>query len=425
MQKLDPASAEKIPSSVNFFHSKPSLLGFQQSSNVEYSPISPLGNGPIHFQINTGQTYIDASKMYLATTFRVMKKEGNNLVKITDADPVSFIQGFGGSFIKNMKVAFNKRQVFNSNDLFSYNFYLRRRLGLEVPTDIEDLEAAGYYEDGLSQISGPGFEARRALFENGSTFQTICSLDADIFRQQKLLLNQMVIDIELTPHNNFFALLNNSDSEYQYQILECKLYARQHLLMPQMDLLIQESLNKDALAKYSYTRNIMKNFFIESGRFEFDASLFNDYLPKRVFAVLVDAKAFQGSMGLSPFVFGTNHLETITLITNGTQTPAYPYKLDWDKKKFGRAFKDLNDATKHEHRISIQKYLSHSAIFGFDLQSQHYENVVELEQIGATSISLKFAQPVPANGLQLIIYGEFNSILALDKTRTITTAMPV
>uniref|UniRef100_A0AC34G888 Uncharacterized protein n=1 Tax=Panagrolaimus sp. ES5 TaxID=591445 RepID=A0AC34G888_9BILA len=237
MQKLDATSEEVLPKSIDFFRTDPVTIAYQQSSTVAYHPQNPLSTTPITFRINTGQSYIDFSKCYLVTSFKISKKGKDDklFLPITKDDPVSFIQNFGGSFIKSLRVMFNGKQVYNSNELYAYNSYLRRRLGLDVSRNQEYLQLSGYFEDGLDQMSGEGFEARRALYENGATFETVCSIDADIFRQKKLLLNQMVVEIEITPHNNFFALLNTGKDEYKYSIVDCKLYTKQHLLVPQLE----------------------------------------------------------------------------------------------------------------------------------------------------------------------------------------------
>uniref|UniRef100_A0A914YI86 Uncharacterized protein n=1 Tax=Panagrolaimus superbus TaxID=310955 RepID=A0A914YI86_9BILA len=128
---------------------------------------------------------------------------------------------------------------------------------------------------------------------------------------------------------------------------------------------------------------------------------------------------------MSPFEFAPFNLESVRLITNGCHTPAYPYKLNWQKKQFGRAFKDLLDATRTTHGINTQKYVANSCLYGFDLQAYQNNKYIELQQIGSTMISLNFNVPVPTNGLQLVVFGEFDSILALDKSRTVTTAMSI
>ena len=50
---------------------------------------------------------------------------------------------------------------------------------------------------------------------------------------------------------------------------------------------------------------------------------------------------------------------------------------------------------------------------------------IELQKLGQTTITLNFNQAVPVNGLQLVIYGELDSIIALDYRRNITSLVPV
>uniref|UniRef100_A0A914QTX6 Major capsid protein n=1 Tax=Panagrolaimus davidi TaxID=227884 RepID=A0A914QTX6_9BILA len=423
MEKLDPTSDEILPTSVDFFNTKPNLVAFQNFSSVQYPPLTPIENGQIHFTLNTGPIYLDLSETYLHTKFKITKKEGDKWVPITNKDPVSLIQGFGATCIKTIIVKFNKRAIYHANNMHAYNAYFRRRLGLEVSRKEGTLQAAGYFEDGLDQMSGPGFDARRALFENGQTFESICSLDVGFFRQNKLLINHTVVDVEITLHNNPFALLATGTGEYKYQVIGCNLYTKQHMLFPQLDSEIQDRLNKDMLAKYDYTRNITNNYHIPPGVYEFRMPLFTDYIPKRVFAALVDARAFHGIIGMSPFEFSSHNLESIQIYANATHVPTDKY--EFEGKNLTRAFKDLNDATDEMHGINYLKFIKHSCIFAFDLQSQHSDDFVETRQEGSTSITLNFKEKTPANGLQLIIYAEFNSILAMDKTRTITTTVPI
>uniref|UniRef100_A0A914Z9I3 Uncharacterized protein n=1 Tax=Panagrolaimus superbus TaxID=310955 RepID=A0A914Z9I3_9BILA len=401
MLKLDPQSKEKVPLAIDFFSSKPTLLAFQHSSTCEYLPITPLPGSPIHFRINSGETYIDMTKLKLVTSFRITRKEGDRYVKIDRTDPISFIQGFGGTYIRNLKVAFNGRAVYNSNDLYAYNAYMRRRLCIGGKQNVQELQSMGYFEDDLSQISGSGFEARRALFEN----------------------EIQLMNIEITPHNNFFALIGTGPKEYKYDLVDCRLYAKQHLLLPQLNCSIQEQLNKNFIAKYNFKRVIMKNYFIGTGRYDFHQTIFTDYLPKRVFIGLVDAKAFNGHIGMSPFSFEPHGLTSCKIVCNGVITPSYPYNLNFEKKMFGRAFDDLISATGCTTNINIDKFVKHSCFYAFDLQQEQSGEFIELQQLGSTGITLNFTTPVPVNGLQLIIYAEFNSILTLDKTRTIATAM--
>uniref|UniRef100_A0A914QCV3 Uncharacterized protein n=1 Tax=Panagrolaimus davidi TaxID=227884 RepID=A0A914QCV3_9BILA len=422
MEKFDVTNDEILPTTIDFFNTKPNLVAFQNSGLVEYPPIYPIGNGgPIRFRINSGQTYLDLSKTYLHTKFKVTKKEDGKFVPITNKDTVSFIQGFGATFIRNLKVSFNNRHVYHSNDLYAYDAYFRRRLGLGVSRKEGTLQSAGFFEDDLSQTSGTGFEARRSLFENDQIFETICSIDADIFRQPKLLVSQTIVDIEIDLHKQPFVLLTTGTEEYHYHLLDCNLYTKQHLLFPHIDYAIQQKIENDNLVKYDYTQTVLKSFYINPGRYEFRTPLFNGYVPKRVFAALVDAKAFHGHVGMSPFEFAPHGIETIHIRAVESFVPAFKYELGG--KNLTRAFKDLNDATDEIHGISYLKFKKHSCIFAFDIQSQHSEDFIETRQKGSTVITLQFKEAIPQNGLQLIIFAEFNSIMTMD--RGIINTLPI
>uniref|UniRef100_A0A914YS38 Uncharacterized protein n=1 Tax=Panagrolaimus superbus TaxID=310955 RepID=A0A914YS38_9BILA len=102
--------------------------------------------------------------------------------------------------------------------------------------------------------------------------------------------------------------------------------------------------------------------------------------------------------------------------------PTYPY--DLSRKDFARAFKDLTDTTSNTG-LTYQKYLTHSCIFAFDFQHYHSDKSVDPIEMGTTALSLKFASPVPVNGLQAIVYSEFDSILMFDAGRNLSTMIPV
>uniref|UniRef100_A0AC35FNJ0 Uncharacterized protein n=1 Tax=Panagrolaimus sp. PS1159 TaxID=55785 RepID=A0AC35FNJ0_9BILA len=310
--------------------------------------------------------------------------------------------------------------MYRSNGLFAYNAYFHQRLGL-----VPKAELNGYFEDGLEHMSGPGFDARRSLFENDdATFETIFPLDFDFLHQKKLLLNQTIVDITITPHNSAFVLLTaDKSTEYHYHLVDCKLYVKQNSLLPTIDLKIQDKLNKNAIVKYAFNRNVMRNWFIPPGHSDYSTILFNDCIPNRIFAGLVDAKAFNGSMDLSPFEFSPFNLESIQIFWNDNATPHTPYKLDWSKKKFGRAFMDLVKASGTSHGISVEKYLTNSCIYGFDLQQSHSDQISEIQTFGTTMISINFKTPVPDSGLQLVVFSEFDCFLAMDKTRSFTTTI--
>jgi hypothetical protein len=68
-------------------------------------------------------SFIDLSKCYLFTEMRIRRKDGNNLVDLVDGEVVAPIQMIGGTFIKNIKVTMNGREIYDSNGKVLYNIY--------------------------------------------------------------------------------------------------------------------------------------------------------------------------------------------------------------------------------------------------------------------------------------------------------------
>uniref|UniRef100_A0AC34G926 Uncharacterized protein n=1 Tax=Panagrolaimus sp. ES5 TaxID=591445 RepID=A0AC34G926_9BILA len=232
----------------------------------------------------------------------------------------------------------------------------------------------------------------------------------------------MTVDIEITPHDFDFALISQDNSKYYYGIIEYKLYVKQHHILPQLDAEIQTTLKSDNLAKYPYTRNFVNTHFISSGRHDYKATLFSDYIPKRVFVALVDGKAFNGSLNTSPFAFKQFNIQNIQVSANSKLIPTYPY--DLTQNEFTRCFKDLVDTTDNSD-LTYEEYCNHTCIYAFDFQSYHTKSATELQQLGTTALSIKFTKPVPTNGIQVIVYAEFDSLLAFDYARNFTTALPI
>ena len=120
------------------------------------------------------------------------------------------------------------------------------------------------------------------------------------------MLNYTTLDFEIFPHSNLFGLISSEKNEYTYSIVDIKLYTKQYSLIPALDFEIQKRLNDGQIAKYPFERLIIKNIFIPAGAYEKQITVFNSYIPQRLFACLVDSKSFNENINLinlNPFEF--------------------------------------------------------------------------------------------------------------------------
>ena len=160
-------------------------------------------------------SFLDLSKCYILTEFRLWKVDNLGADEATEAAAdvgISTCQMPGATFIKNMIITINGREVFNANQLYSYKVYLDTELS--YPKDVKDsfLGCVGYASDGYDQDSkdGNGFKARNKFFTGSKIVQFITNVNADLFAQDLYLINNCEVDIEISPQPDEFMLIQPS-----------------------------------------------------------------------------------------------------------------------------------------------------------------------------------------------------------------------
>jgi len=434
-QKIDNESINSITSALDFFQIPPTNVTVTSSKVFEILPSNPLTDTPYHFKIHSSQNYIDLSKCYLFTELRIRKENENGyLVNLSPTDNVAPIQLIGQTFINNMKIGINGREIFNSNSLYAYKTYLSYELSYSQGAKSSHLNAAGYYfGSDVNLESGVGYESRKRLFSNSSTAQFIAKLDADIFNQPLYLINQCEIDIEILPNEAKFVLVAPpvlgipQTTRYYFEVLNCKLYIKKMDLMDGLALDIARKLDTKP-ARYAIRKTMMKPLFISMGRYEFNANLFMDQIPRRITLGLVSNSDYVGNLGRSPFNFQNFNVREITIIANGRSYPQTLYDLDYENGKYVRAFNDMNDAiglatSSESNGITYQQYGTTHCIYIFNLTNSGDDQggLFDLIKNGTTAVNIKFSQPVPEGGIMLVAMGEADSLIILDKNRTIAS----
>nr|CAD2201111.1 unnamed protein product [Meloidogyne enterolobii] len=181
-------------------------------------------------------------------------------------------------------------------------------------------------------------------------------------------------------------------------------------------------------ARYAIRKTMMKPLFISQGRYEFNANLFMDQIPRRVTLGLVANSDYVGTQERSPFNFQPFRVREISIIANGRSFPQSPYDFDYGSNRYVRAFHDMNDAigfsgTPDNNGITYQQYGRSHCIYVFNLTNSGEDNggTFDLIKNGSTAVNIKFSQAVPEGGVMLIVMGETDALIMLDKNRSITS----
>jgi len=312
---------------------------------------------------------------------------------------------------------------------------LSHELSYSAGAKSSHLNSSGYYyEPGTNQQLGSSFNSRKSLFTNSRTAQFVSKLDADIFNQPLYLINHCEVDIEILPNDTRFVLIAPPTppalaqaTNYHFEVVSCKLYVKKVELMDGLALDITRKLDTKP-ARYAVRKTMMKQLFISHGRYEFSSNIFMDQIPRRIILGLVSNSDYVGTVERSPFNFQHFNVREISIIANGRCYPQAPYDLDYRNYKYARAFNDMNDAlgfanSSESNGITYQQFGQSSCIYVFNLTNSGDEQGGSFDLIrnGTTAVNIKFSQAVPEGGAMLIVMGEADSLIMLDKNRTIAS----
>lgn len=188
----------------------------------------------------------------------------------------------GATWIKDLKVLINQREVYSSNQLYSYKVFLDTELS--YPTSVKDsfLNVCGYHRDSKDpdHVDDTGFKARKNMFKNSNVVQLISKLSADIFNTNLFLINNVEVDIIITPQNSDFMIIQKKNTppdnnKYGFEITDVRLLVKTLDVMDGLSLDIARKLDVES-AKYGIRKSFLKSLFISAGRTDFAANLFTE-----------------------------------------------------------------------------------------------------------------------------------------------------
>lgn len=427
--KIDSSSNVSINSSLNFFQLPPTEVSIARSKIYEILPSNPITDFPLHYRLHASSLFSDLNRFYIYTEFRIRKEGADGKLKdLEAADKVAPINMLGLTFMKNMRVSINGREIFNSNGLMPYKTWIDYETSLSRSAKDGWGGSLGYYRDEDKLEEGTGFDARKELFALSKKACFMAKIDADIFNQPLFLLNHCLLEIEIQPHDSDFLLTSPTTGTTYHLILEnCRLYVRMCELHDSLALTINKRLDA-APAKYAVKKSAMKSFYISPGRNEFSANLFMDQIPRRLSLGLVANADFVGQLSKSPLNFIPGGVREISISANGKVVPFVPYNLSYDEGLYVRAYVDSQQAvglmnTMESNGVTYKQFGKTHCIYVFDLSNSGEDTggAFDLIETGNCQVNIKFSTPVPTGGLTLICQGELEQVIFLSADRTIST----
>ncbi len=405
----------------------------------EYHPISNLLDGsPIEFHVaGTPEEYVDLSQTKLHIQAKITNDDGTRLAADAQVGPVNlFLQ----SLFSQCEVSLNERLVSPSSNNYPYRAYLETLLNYSRESKETQLTSSLFYKDDAGKFDhcnpqdpdgqgNSGLKKRYEFCARSRIIDMTGPIHADIFFQDKLLLNSIDLKVKLTPAQPEFCVLSSAvDRNFKVSITHASLLVRKVRVNPSIALGHAKALEVGN-ARYPLTRVETKAFSIPAGTMSFSKdNLFLGQLPQRIVIGLVDNDAYNGVLAKNPFHFKNMNLNYLSLTIDGQQIPdskplTPKYLVPGGQgyiQSYQTLFAGLNKMYKDAgNNISREEYPNGYTLYAFDITPDLNEGGhLNLVRKGNLRLELRFGTALPETAM-VIVFSEFQNILEVDRTRNI------
>jgi len=424
-------SCECTKSELDLFSVPPTQTSIEHGNWIEYHPITTVtGDSPIEFDINgSGEDYIDFANTMLYVKAKLTTQGDADLAADAAVGPVNL---FLHSLFSQVDILLNGTLITQSTNTYPYRSMLETLLSYGEDTKKSQLTSALFYKDQAGTMDSvdvgndpaprnDGLIKRRSIARESREFDMMGRLHADIFFQDRYMLNEVAIKIKLIRSKNAFCVMGPGKAV----ITHASLFVRKVKLMPSVFLAHAKTLERGT-AKYPIRRVVCKSFAVpQNYRDVSHEKLFSGQLPSRVVIGLVTNQAFNGHAGSNPFNFQHFNMNEIALYLDGQQQHAIrPIQPDYEHELYIRAYNSLFAGTgklcKDEGLfISREDFGNGYALYAFDLSADLGEDDhFSLVRQGSVRLALKFAVALAAT-VTVVAYAEFQNIIEVDRDRNV------
>lgn len=424
-------STECMKSELDLFSVPPTQTSVESSSYNVYHPLNSISDcTSIEFEISgNGEDYIDLSNTFLHVSAKIVKQNGSD---IEEASVVGPINNFLPSLFSQLDITLNGTLITSSTNMYPYRAIIETLLSYGTDAKKSQLTAGLFFKDRAGQMDSveldgdnvnDGFLTRRAFCARSRTVDMMGRVHADLFYQDRFMLNEVTIALKFTRSKDAFCLM--SDSKFKVKIVKAELVVRKVKLSPSVFLAHAKALEYGT-AKYPIKRIVCKSFTVPAGFLDINhEKLFTGALPSRLVIGLIDNEAFNGSFARNPFNFQHFNLTDVGLYLDGQQAYGIkPIHTDFESKHFVDAYLSLFTGSNKIYRdegnfINRLEYGDGYTLFAYDLTPDLAEDThFNLSKNGNVRLLLKFATAL-ARAVSVVVFGEFENVVEIDRNRNI------
>lgn len=421
----------------DIFSSKPIQNTIENSTTVEYRPVSTGLDECLEFLIPESPDYIDTTlmKLYikvkiLDSTGAIVKNPWAGTPKAREGTHVAPCNNFLGSLFSNVQIFLNHKCISSPGNQYFYRSYIEKLCNYSSESKKTHLAAAMYYDDEFDKFDNfenKGSLARMARMGKSGSLEMIGYLHTDLSSLNKLMLNNVNIRLKLYRNKPSFSLMTSAEAvgEYKINITDAVLLVRKVKINPSVAL-ANEIFLKKSNARYNIERVEIKSFVIPEGTSSrvLD-NCFISQMPKRILMMSVEEEA-EFNYLKNPYYFKNFGLSYAHL-TGDVFASIQPIITNYGDNEYMQAYTAFNESINtffHDNSVGItpEMFKESTNIIGWDLTpdlsaSQPHASI---PKSGVLRLELKYVKPLPST-IKVMLYAEYESFINIDSQRNIYT----
>lgn len=421
-------------SELDLFVTPPTQTAIEKGYFVEYHPISAIQEGaPVEFNISGNSLeYIDLSSSHLYVKVKILKSDDKPL---PDKEPVAPVNLFLHALFQQVDICLNERSISASNSMYPFRAYIETLLNYGEDAKKSLLTSECFYKDTNLDTVNPlaltnvndGLRKRYELTSQSQTLDMIGQLHCDIFQQNRLLLNLVDLKIKLFRSKPEFCLVSSNDAgEYKVVLEHASLFIRKVKVSSGVSLGHAKALEKSN-AKYPIDRVVLKSYTVSAGSRSFlQDNCFLGVMPKRLIIACLDNAATNGDYSLNPFSIKHYDVNFLSLYLDGQEVPGKGLDLNYKTNNYIRAYHRLFSSF-HQNKgiyLTREEFAKNHTLYAFDLSPDLCDGPhLNLQSQGNLRIEIKFSKALEKT-ISVLIYGEFENIIEITKSRQVLCDFP-
>ena len=345
-------SKDAISSDLDLFLTPPTASGVEQVEWVDYRPVNSVGlNGSVEFRIPaSGMQYIDMRRTMLYWKGQAVDENGADATLTNIAtEKVVPVNNILHSVFSQVDVTLNQKLISSHTQHYAYKSMIESFLNYDKSAQESQMYAAGFEAPSpsvsrdptlpklITRTEGSGSDAfkfkepnplyNEALVKRYVSYRANADFIgipfADLFQQDRLLLNGVEVGVKMYRHQPDFYMTTGKASDikkYQIKFTDILLRVCKVRLSPQL-LLSHEKMLETTTAKYPYMRTELKTINVPINTTTYRAdNLYQGKVPSKLVVTGVSSFSSAGSISRDPFNFTINGV-SVDVKVDGVSVP--------------------------------------------------------------------------------------------------------